>query len=83
MNAGVIIQPRDVPVFEFEDLGALPCGCVTAEFRSARWGVTLVSVEAKGPYCSHEAHFVGQVLSLADDYDDEDEGEEFALRIQG
>jgi hypothetical protein len=57
---------KAVPVFEFEELAGLPCGCVTAAYRSAQWDVTMVSVEAKGPHCILPQHFVGQVLRLGD-----------------
>ena len=74
--AGAIVAARPAPIFEFEDLAGLPCGCVTAAFRAAQWGVTLVSVEAKGPHCVLPHHFLGQVLHLAEDFDDEaDEGQ--------
>lgn len=69
--AGAIVAARPAPIFEFEDLAALPCGCVTAAFRAAQWGVTLVSVEAKGPHCILPHHFLGQVLQLAEDFEDE------------
>jgi hypothetical protein len=59
-------------VFVFETLDALPCGCVTAAFRASEWNVSLVSVEAKGPYCLKPQHFIGQVLGL----DGQDDGGE-------
>jgi len=75
---GAIVATRPVPIFEFEDLAGLPCGCVTAAFRAAQWGVTLVSIEAKGTHCTLSHHFVGQVVHLAEDLaeqPDEDQGE--------
>jgi hypothetical protein len=62
-----VVATRPVPVFEFEDVAGLPCGCVTAAFHSAEWGVTLVSIEAKGPHCILPEHFIGQVVELAGD----------------
>ena len=76
MEARPIIRARPAPVFEFETLSALPCGCVTAAYRAAQWEVSLVSVEAKGPYCPMRNHFVGQVLELGDPVDLEDEDED-------
>lgn len=66
MDARPIFQARPSPVFQFETLCALPCGCVTAAYRAAELDVSLVSVEAKGPYCPRSAHFIGQVLELGD-----------------
>jgi hypothetical protein len=72
-----MIAARPVPVFEFQDLAALPCGCVTAAYCAIQWGVSLVSLEAKGPHCTLANHFHGQVLSLGDMFEDalEEEGE--------
>lgn len=75
MNVRPVIEARPSPVFQFETLGALPCGCVTAAYRAAEWEVSMVSVEAKGPYCRRSAHFIGQVIEL-DDPLDLDEGED-------
>ena len=71
MNLSPVTAARPVPVFEFEDLAGLPCGCVTAAFRAAQWGVTLVSLEAKGPHCTLAEHFQGQVLELGESLDGE------------
>jgi hypothetical protein len=65
-----VVATRPVPVFEFEDVAGLPCGCVTAAFHSTEWGVTLVSIEAKGPHCILPEHFIGQVVELAGDEGD-------------
>lgn len=75
MQLRPIIQARPSPVFQFETLCALPCGCVTAAYRAAEWDVSLVSVEAKGPYCPRGSHFIGQVLELGDALGPEDEAE--------
>ncbi len=66
MNLTSVHRPRPTPVFEFESLSALPCGCVTAAYRAVQWEVSLVSVEAKGPHCILTDHFIGQVLQLGD-----------------
>jgi hypothetical protein len=66
VNLSSVHRPQPVPVFEFESLSALPCGCVTAAYRAVQWEVSLVSVEAKGPHCTLTDHFIGQVLQLGD-----------------
>lgn len=75
MEARLHVPARPSPVFQFETLCGLPCGCVTAAYRAAEWEVSLVSLEAKGPYCQRATHFVGQVLELGEvlDLDDDDE----------
>jgi hypothetical protein len=73
VEARPVIRARPAPVFEFEDLSAMPCGCVTAAYRAARWEVSLVSIEAKGPYCPRPNHFVGQVLELGEPLEEEAE----------
>jgi hypothetical protein len=55
---------------------------VTAQFRSAPWGVTFVSVEARGPYCTQDDHTVGRVLALEDEFSDEEPEEDVRVRIQ-
>ncbi len=66
LQTRVVHHARPAPVFEFEALSAMPCGCVTAAYRAVHWEVSLVSVEAKGPYCHRLNHFVGQVIELGD-----------------
>jgi hypothetical protein len=66
VNLGIVATAKPAPIFEFEDLDGLPCGCVTAAFRSTQWGVTMVSVEAKGPHCTLPDHFIGQVVEMGD-----------------
>lgn len=63
MNLSPVVA-RPSPVFEFDDLLGLPCGCVTACFRARQSGVSLVSVEAKGPHCLLAGHFQGNVVEL-------------------
>ena len=65
--APAVVATRPVPVFEFEELAGLPCGCVTSAFHAAEWGVTMVSIEARGPHCILSEHFVGQVVELVAD----------------
>jgi hypothetical protein len=58
--------------FEFQDLEALPCGCVAAAYRTRQLGLMLVSLEAKGVHCRFEGHAVGQVLHLGEPPADEE-----------
>lgn len=64
MNAPLLVASPSTPIFEFQALAALPCGCVAAAFRAEQWDVAMVSLEAKGPHCLHPSHHVGQVLEL-------------------
>lgn len=73
MNAMPVISTRSVPVFEFEELAAMPCGCVTAAYRAAQWEVLMVSIETKGTYCVHQDHFAGQVVELGDVFERQSE----------
>ncbi len=82
----VVHRARPTPVFEFESLAGLACGCVTAAYYALQFDVTLVSVEAKGAYCPRPSHFVGQVLELGDAQvlvDDEGEDEEPSAHAGG
>jgi hypothetical protein len=66
VNAPPVVASASTPVFEFQALAALPCGCVAAAFRSEQWDVAMISLEAKGPHCLHASHHVGHVLDLHD-----------------
>jgi hypothetical protein len=81
VNVSPVVVARPAPIFEFEDLDGLPCGCVTAAFRAVQWGVTLVSLEAKGPHCRHAHHFIGQVLQLGESSEQETEDEEIEAAV--
>jgi len=50
--------------FEFEALKPLPCGCVAAIHRTLDPGLSVVSLEAKGPYCSLPDHLIGRVAAV-------------------
>ena len=50
--------------FEFEAFKPLPCGCVAAMHRTLDPGLCVVSLEAKGPYCSETAHVIGRVMAV-------------------
>ena len=60
-------------VFELEALEGLPCGCVAAAYRARPWDVAVVSLEAKGPYCTLKGHASGQIVRLGDPSEFEDE----------
>lgn len=53
-------------LFELEALEGMPCGCVAAAYRARPWDVAVVSVEAKGHYCSLTGHVQGQILRIGD-----------------
>ena len=63
-------------VFELEALEGLPCGCVAAAYRARPWDVAVVSLEAKGPYCTLSGHTSGQILRLGDPSEFDEEAEE-------
>jgi hypothetical protein len=50
--------------FEFEAFKPLPCGCVAALHRTLDPGLSVVSLEAKGPYCGEETHRAGRVSAV-------------------
>lgn len=68
---------RTNALFELEALEGLPCGCVAAAYRARPWDVAVVSVEAKGPYCTLSGHAQGQILRLGDVADLEADDFEF------
>ena len=55
--------------FELLMLAALPCGCVTADYRASSRDVDLISLEVKGPHCTMAEHHAGHVLSIDDSRD--------------
>jgi hypothetical protein len=69
--------------FRLELLELLPCGCVVAIQRMAQAGVSVVSLEAKGPHCLFHEHRANKVIRLGElpeSYDDDAcEGE--AIRV--
>jgi hypothetical protein len=70
--------------FRLELLELLPCGCVVAIQRMAQAGVSIVSLEAKGPHClfnSHRADKVIRLGELPESYDDDDTDEGEAIRV--
>jgi hypothetical protein len=78
VSAGLVSDARSAnPLFELEALEGMPCGCVAAAYRARPWDVTVVSIEAKGHYCSLTGHMQGQILRLGDVADLEADAYEF------
>jgi hypothetical protein len=67
---------REAADLQLEVLDRLPCGCIVAIQRVPASGVTVVSLEAKGPHCPFTPHRANKVIRLGvpdvADYDDED-----------
>ena len=55
---------RQTAQYAFDSLHALPCGCVTAVYRSQPWDVEVVALEARGPHCILHEHEMGNVFAL-------------------
>ena len=60
---------RATTLFQLEALEGLPCGCVTAVYRTRPSGFLVVAVEAQGPHCILAGHTSGQILRLGDPAD--------------
>ncbi|MBX4204573.1 MAG: hypothetical protein KW788_00085 [Candidatus Doudnabacteria bacterium] len=68
-------------VFELDALEGLQCGCVAAAYTTQPWGVPVVLLEAKGPYCILAGHTNGEILRIGDadnDSEQEDDDEDEA-----
>ena len=50
--------------FEFDAFKSLPCGCVAAMYRTLDPGFCVISLEAKGSYCTLSDHIVGRVAAV-------------------
>ncbi len=55
---------RPMAQYAFDSLHALPCGCVTAVYRSLPWDVEVVALEARGPHCILQQHEGGAEFAL-------------------
>lgn len=78
VSAGIVSDARRAnALFELEALEGMPCGCVAAAYRARPWDVAVVSIEAKGHYCSFIGHNQGQILRLGDVADLEADPYEF------
>lgn len=60
----VLPAGRGPTVLDLLELDGLPCGCVAAAYRARIWGLTVISVEAKGPHCTHSNHLQGKFLEV-------------------
>lgn len=80
MSVPVVQQTgvRPTTLFQLEALEGLPCGCVTAIYRTRPSGFLVVALEAEGPHCILLGHTQGQILRLGDpaDLDPEEEANE-------
>lgn len=67
--------------FQLEMLERLACGCVVAIQSVMPSGVTVVSLEAKGPHCTFRSHRANKVIRLGEGLDlaGYDDGDEFAI----
>ena len=67
--------------FQLETLERLPCGCVVAIQSVRPSGVTVVSLEAKGPHCTFRTHRANKVIRLGEGFDlsDYDDAEAFTV----
>lgn len=68
-DAGRLRSTPDVSQFQLETLEQLPCGCIVAIHRLTPSGVAVVSLEAKGTYCSAPAHRTNKVIRLGEPFD--------------
>lgn len=60
---------RPTTIFELEVLESLPCGCVAAAYRAHPWNVSVVTLEAKGPYCIFPGHSLETILQVRESDD--------------
>jgi hypothetical protein len=67
--------PGAVPQLEFDSLERFPCGCIALIQHTRPWPVTVISIEARGPYCHLTGHRVGKVVRLGDAWEAMGEGE--------
>jgi hypothetical protein len=52
-----------------EMLERLGCGCIVAIQTVRPSGVPVVSLEAKGPHCTHSTHRANKVIRLGEPFD--------------
>jgi len=55
--------------FQLETLERLACGCVVAIQSVRPSGVSVVSLEAKGPHCTFRSHRANKVIRLGEGFD--------------
>jgi hypothetical protein len=71
----------DAAQFRLDTLEGLPCGCIVAVQSVRPSGVTVVSLEAKGPHCTHAMHRPNKVIRLGEPFDlfGYEDGEDLAV----
>ena len=60
---------ENVAQIRLETLERLACGCVLAIQTVRPSGVPVVSLEAKGPHCTHTTHRADKVIRLGEPFD--------------
>ena len=60
---------QNVAQIRLETLERLGCGCVVAIQTVRPSGVPVVSLEAKGPHCTHATHRANKVIRLGESFD--------------
>jgi hypothetical protein len=60
---------QNVAQIRLETLERLGCGCILAIQTVRPSGVPVVSLEAKGPHCTHATHRVNKVIRLGEPFD--------------
>ena len=68
MSADIRGTPKAAQL-QLETLERLPCGCIVAIQTVRPSGVTVVSLEAKGPHCPHPTHRANKVIRLGEPFD--------------
>jgi hypothetical protein len=60
---------QNVAQIRLETLERLGCGCIVAIQTVRPSGVPVVSLEAKGPHCTHSTHRANKVIRLGEPFD--------------
>jgi hypothetical protein len=79
-GGGHVVGAPNAAQMQLETLERLPCGCVVAIQTVRPSGVPLISLEAKGPHCTHMTHRANKVIRLGEPFDPldyEDRGDLF------
>jgi hypothetical protein len=81
MTPGAVVDTRLTSYLDFQEFEALPCGCIAGAYVARPWGLPLVALEVKGPYCPFSEHRTSQLLQLGDPvgYEEEEETEQAGL----
>ncbi len=78
---GRVAAVPETAQIQLETLDLLPCGCIVAVQTVRPSGVTVVSLEAKGPHCTHAMHRANKVIRLGESFDPfgYDEGDDLSI----